>query len=165
MPKWRNIREHLLYSHYEGIIDDEDFLLLYDLHTAKSPDLPYWNYHKFDLDRLSDDECITEFRFLKNYIYRLIGLMLGDVGWCWMMLGQHVGFVCTGLNSSHGRQGSRYEAKWGDSTQIILLNKQREESAQSITDSTSVIVKTTDTCFALLQLTGGLKNLSKLCSP
>ena len=71
MPNWRKIREHLLYCHNQGLINDE-VSFLYDLHTAKSPDLPYWKYTEFDLDKLSDEECITEFHFLRNNIYRLI---------------------------------------------------------------------------------------------
>ncbi|CAB4033906.1 Hypothetical predicted protein [Paramuricea clavata] len=75
MPKWRTVRDHLLYAHSESLIDDEEFILLFDLYTAKSPDLPYWKYDEFDLDKLSDDECITEFRFLKGHIYILVDAM------------------------------------------------------------------------------------------
>ena len=75
MPKWRTARDHLLYVHSESSIDDEEFILLFDLHTAKSPDLPYWKYHEFDLDKLSYDECKTEYRFLKNHIYALVDAM------------------------------------------------------------------------------------------
>ena len=50
MPKWRTVRDHLLYAHSESLIDDEEFILLFDLYTAKSPDLPYWKYDEFDLD-------------------------------------------------------------------------------------------------------------------
>ena len=53
------------------ILNDEEFLLLYDINTSKSVDLPYWQYPEFDLDNLSDEECKAEFRFLKNDIYTL----------------------------------------------------------------------------------------------
>ena len=57
-----------------------EFLLLYDLNTAKSPDLPYWNYKQFDLDKFSDDECLTEFRFLKKDVSNLVDILrLPDV--------------------------------------------------------------------------------------
>lgn len=75
MPKFRQNRATLLHAHYDGLINDEEFLLLYDINTAKSPDLPYWNYNPFNLDRMTDDECKTEFRFLRNDIYRLIQVM------------------------------------------------------------------------------------------
>ena len=34
-------------------------------------ELPYYNYDYFELDKLSDDECLVEFRFLKNDVYQL----------------------------------------------------------------------------------------------
>ena len=57
------------------LIDDEEMLLLYDLNTSKNLDIPYWKYHKFDLDSLSDDECKSEFRFLKHDIYALLDVL------------------------------------------------------------------------------------------
>ena len=36
MPRLRDVRELLLYANYDGLIDDEEFLLLYDLNTAKA---------------------------------------------------------------------------------------------------------------------------------
>ena len=84
MPKFRENRATLLYAHYNGVISDEEFVLLYDINTAKSPDLPYWNYDPFDLDEMSDDECKCEFRFLRNDVYRLIDAMnLPDTFTCY----------------------------------------------------------------------------------
>ena len=37
--------------------------MLYDLNRSTNLNLPYWDYERFDLDRMSDDECIAEFRF------------------------------------------------------------------------------------------------------
>ena len=34
-------------------------------------DYPYWNYNKFNLEELDDSETWTEFRFLKNDLYRV----------------------------------------------------------------------------------------------
>ena len=48
-------------------------MLLYDLNRPKSPDLPYTNSEQLDLDKMTDDECKTEFRFYKNDIYNLAG--------------------------------------------------------------------------------------------
>ena len=53
-----------------NMIDDEEFILLYDLNRSHNPDLPYWNYENFDLDNLLDEECKAEFRFFKNDIYK-----------------------------------------------------------------------------------------------
>lgn len=65
------MREHLLLAHANNLIDDEDYLLLYDVNKSKNRDFPYWSYTHFDLERLNDDECYSEFRFARNDIYRL----------------------------------------------------------------------------------------------
>lgn len=84
MPRLRDVRELLLHANFDGLINDEEFLLLYDLNTSKNPDLPYWAYEQFDLDKLCDDECLTEFRFLKNDIYDLVDVLrLPDVLTCY----------------------------------------------------------------------------------
>ncbi|CAH3024094.1 unnamed protein product, partial [Porites evermanni] len=57
------------------IINDEEFVLLYDINTAKSPDFPYWNYEAFELDNMSDDECQAEFRFYKNDVCDLMEVL------------------------------------------------------------------------------------------
>ena len=90
MPRLRDVRQFLLYANYDGLTDDEEFLLLYDLNTAKSPDLPYWNYEQFDLDKFIDDECLTEFRFLKKDVYDLVDILrLPDVLRCYNGLKVH----------------------------------------------------------------------------
>ena len=57
----REVRNLLLQGYDDGVISDEEFLLLYELNTSKNPDFPYWEYGLFDLDKLSDDECMAEF--------------------------------------------------------------------------------------------------------
>ena len=68
---FRETRDMLLLAHSEELINDEELLLLYDLNTSNNLDLPYWTYNEFDLDILTDDECRSEFRFMKNDIYFL----------------------------------------------------------------------------------------------
>ena len=53
-------------SHSDGLINDEELLLLYDLNRSDNVDLPYNSYPGFDFDDLEDDECRSEFRFYKN---------------------------------------------------------------------------------------------------
>ena len=72
MAPFRRNRISLLYAHAAGIIDDDEFVLLYDLNTSKNPDLPYWNYEPFELDSMEDEGCKTEFRFHKNDVYNLV---------------------------------------------------------------------------------------------
>ena len=71
MATFRKTRECLLTGYAENLIDEEEFILLYDINTSKNPDFPYWTYEKFQLDNLTDDECKAEFRFLKNDIFEL----------------------------------------------------------------------------------------------
>ena len=52
-----------------SIINDEEFVLLYDNNPVKSPDFPYWNYEAFGLDNMSDEECQAEFGFYNNDVY------------------------------------------------------------------------------------------------
>ena len=56
MPKFHDT---ILLVHASRLINAEEFVLLYDLHKPKNPDLPYTNYECFDLDKMTDDECKT----------------------------------------------------------------------------------------------------------
>ena len=71
MPKLKDIRNLLLLSHGDNLIDDEEFLMLYDINKSKNLDLPYQNYEKFELENLNEDECRSEFRFMKRDIFDL----------------------------------------------------------------------------------------------
>ena len=43
------------------ILDDEEFALLHEENRSKTLEIPYWQYEKFDLDRMNNDECKAEF--------------------------------------------------------------------------------------------------------
>ena len=75
MASLRETREALLLAHDQGIVDDEEFVLLFDLNKSKNPDYPYWKYNGFDLDSMTDAECQTEFRFYRSDIYRLVDVL------------------------------------------------------------------------------------------
>ena len=82
MPSLRNVRDAVLTSYAFDMIDDYEFAVLYDINRSKNPDFPYWNYD-FDLDKLTDDECKANFRFLKNDIYLLKdALQIPDIFIC-----------------------------------------------------------------------------------
>ena len=70
MAGLREARNALLSAVNENIIDDKEFLLLYNVNKS-CDDYPYWSYDSFNLDNLDDSESWSEFRFLKNDIYRL----------------------------------------------------------------------------------------------
>ena len=70
MAGLREARNSLLSAVNENIIDDEEFLLLYDVNKSHD-DYPYWSYDSFNLDNLDDSKSWSEFRFLNKDIYRL----------------------------------------------------------------------------------------------
>ena len=94
MPKLKEVRNQLLISHSQGVINDEEFLLLYDLNKSKNLDLPYESYNYFDFDMLENDECLSEFRFHKRDIPLLADvLQVPDVTTCYQRS------VCSGLEA------------------------------------------------------------------
>ena len=66
MMSLKEVRNQLLIGHDDGVINDGELLLLYDLNRSDNVDLPYNSYPGFDFDDLEDDECLSEFRFYKN---------------------------------------------------------------------------------------------------
>ena len=66
MTSLKEVRDQLLMSHDDGVLNDEEFLLLYDLNWSNNLDLPYDSYPDFTFDDLEDDECSSEFRFHKS---------------------------------------------------------------------------------------------------
>ena len=70
MAGLREARNSLLSAVNENIIDNEEFLLLYDVNKSRD-DYPYWSYDSFNLDNLDDSQSWSEFQFLENDIYRL----------------------------------------------------------------------------------------------
>lgn len=94
MPKLKTVRESLLLAYDDNMITDDEFVLLYELNSSKNPEIPYWLYDRFNLELLCDDECRTEFRFLKNDIYRLNdALQIPDNICCYN------GTVCTSIEA------------------------------------------------------------------
>ena len=73
------------------VLNDAEFLLLYDLYSPQNLDLPCDLYPHFDLQNLTEDECMAEFRFRKTNIPRLSqALRIPDVIIC------HQGTICEG---------------------------------------------------------------------
>ena len=67
MPNFREMKLCILHAYRRRFINDREFVLLYD--TSKNPDFPYWNYDRFELDLLTDDECKAQFRFYRDDIW------------------------------------------------------------------------------------------------
>ena len=66
MASFREARDLLAVACFEDIIDEDEFLLLWDLNTSKNLDFPYEDYSRFDLDEMDDSECLAEFRVKKR---------------------------------------------------------------------------------------------------
>ena len=71
MASLRQTREALPLSHATQVIDENEFLLFHDVNKSQNPGYPHWNYDAFDQDSMTDDECKSEFRCLKNDVYLL----------------------------------------------------------------------------------------------
>ena len=66
---FKNARNLLLITHYDGFIDDDEIVVLYDLFASKNLDFPYDSYAQFDLElELDESESFAEFRFGKREI-------------------------------------------------------------------------------------------------
>ena len=68
MTSFKELRELFLMCHDESIIDDDEFVLLYDLYESKNPDFSYESYPDFDLQDVDEAKCLAEFRFRKRDI-------------------------------------------------------------------------------------------------
>ena len=77
MAMRRDGRDFLDLARGIDLIDDIDHQLLYNVNRANRPNLeiPYWQYQRFDLERLTDDECRVEFRFKNNNIYDIVNAL------------------------------------------------------------------------------------------
>ena len=55
-----------------------EYQLLYNVNRVNrsSLEIPYWQYQRFDLDTMTEDECKVEFKSKKNDIYYLVNIML-----------------------------------------------------------------------------------------
>ena len=66
----KRTRNSLLLSYVENIIDEDEFVLLYEFNNSKEI-YPFWKYDKFDLENMDEAQCKREFRFLRSRIYDL----------------------------------------------------------------------------------------------
>ena len=78
---FKNVRNLLLINHNDGFIDDDEFVVLYDLFASKNLDFPYDSYAQFDLEELDESESFAEFRFGKRDIRILRGKFCKSLSW------------------------------------------------------------------------------------
>ena len=56
-------QDALAFMFMEDVIDEVEFSMLFETVNKKNPPFPYWSYDRFDLTRVTDEECKAEFRF------------------------------------------------------------------------------------------------------
>ena len=70
----RAIRDLLLVYYSEGLLNDEEFLVLYDANYSREI-YPYWKFSTFDLSNWDDTRCRAKFRFAKNDLEELLNVL------------------------------------------------------------------------------------------
>ncbi|XP_028395743.1 uncharacterized protein LOC114519770 [Dendronephthya gigantea] len=92
MYSFRETRQQLAIALGENIVNDEEFLLLWDANKSKNPDFPVTIYPKFNLKEKDVAEVKAEFRFEKNDLPSLHEVLrIPDVFRC------QQGSVCDGM--------------------------------------------------------------------
>ena len=71
MASFRDARIMLLDAFNDNSIDEDEFVLLYNLNTSKNPVFPYEIYERFDLANVDEAECKAEFRVEKSDLPQL----------------------------------------------------------------------------------------------
>ena len=55
MTSFKDARNLLLESYNDGIIDDDEFILLYEGNFSKNPEFLYEDYERFDLNAMDEN--------------------------------------------------------------------------------------------------------------
>ena len=71
MASFKETRSLVLESYVDGAIDEDDFMLLYNINQSKNREFPHKNYELFNFDALDPVECVADFRVEKQDIPRL----------------------------------------------------------------------------------------------
>ena len=72
---FEKVRDALVYSLVDDIIDEEEFVLLFDAYKSVNLSYRYWEYDCFCLDSFDSSECLTEFRVNKEDLSRLAEIL------------------------------------------------------------------------------------------
>ena len=66
MAALADVQELLVNAYFDDLLNDEEFVLFYELNRTRNPPFPYWKYDPFDLNQLTKAECKAEFRIQKQ---------------------------------------------------------------------------------------------------
>ena len=72
MANYDQVQDVMVGANEAQLFDDEDLILLQDLHQRKNPVFPYWRYEMFNLELIDQHECMAEFRMRRNDVYTLL---------------------------------------------------------------------------------------------
>ncbi|KAM7430411.1 hypothetical protein ABFA07_018876 [Porites harrisoni] len=75
MASFREARIALLDAYMDGLLDDDEFLVLWQAHKSKKPEFPYEEHGRFSFDELDEAECKAEFRFKKRDLPVLVNVL------------------------------------------------------------------------------------------
>ena len=83
MPFLRYVRNSLIIGHEQGLLSDEELLLLLEENSSKNPEFSYEKYARFSIERIEEPECMSEFRVEKKDLPQLAdALRLPDTFHC-----------------------------------------------------------------------------------
>ena len=66
MPYLRDVRNSFLIAHDQGLVSDEELLLLLEVNSSKTPEFSYEKYARFSIESIEEPECMSEFRVEKK---------------------------------------------------------------------------------------------------
>lgn len=66
MPYLKDVRKSLLIAHDQGLVSDEELLLLLKENSSKNPEFSYEKYARFSIESIEEPECKSEFRVEKK---------------------------------------------------------------------------------------------------
>ena len=72
MLSFRNERTAIAFAYDAALINDEEFVLLYDSCRSKNPEIMHNDYPSFDLVEIDEVTCSLDFRFKKHEILLLV---------------------------------------------------------------------------------------------
>ena len=62
MANLHRTQENITAAYCDSLLDDVEFLMLYDANKSRNVEYKYWEYQAFDLDTYNDEECKAYFR-------------------------------------------------------------------------------------------------------
>ena len=61
MTSFKTVREAIVLGYDNGLVDDEEFVLLYDAFTSENLPFPYYKYPEFSLEKKTNMSVLQIF--------------------------------------------------------------------------------------------------------